>query len=248
MNNRAASLNSRWREPSCDRSGDTPVGSFLGSVSTDCLLPWTTLVAILLLAVGLFPRPATAAESAEESSGSGDETKPFSGAFYGPEAHVGYGWSRSRGDSVGSATLGFRHAFVFLLGDSRLSYSFDAAVDDEGPERHGFWLHTCLHPAAAVILGSDWLAYTLSSPFFELGIGGLAYVDAAPEMSTPALGWSLGGGLDIPLGNPDRGSSPWLHLLYRHRVDATNSNVPAAHPRADAVFIGVGWRLNGTLF
>lgn len=247
MINRAAGLQNRWTGSTHDHSSNIAANSFLGSWSKGDLLRGIILLSTLLVPIGL-PQNVAAAQEAEESSKTGDEPKPFSGAFYGPEAHVGYGWSRSRGDSVGSATLGFRHAFVFLLGDSRLSYSFDAAVDADGPERHGFWFHTCIHPAAAVILGSDWLAYTLSSPFFELGVGGLTYVDAVPEMTTPALGWSLGGGLDIPLGNPDRGSSPWLHLLYRHRVDATNSNVPSAQPRADVVFIGVGWRLNGTLF
>jgi len=175
---------------------------------------------------------------------------PYNGASHGPEIFVGLGDASVSDEREVSTAIGFRHSFVFLLGDARLSYIFEGDADGPGPiDRHGLWLHGAVHPLAPGLLGSDWLAYVLSSPYLEIGAGGLVYSGAFPaDVNSPAFAWSVGAGIDIPLLNPDRGQAPWLHLLYRFRTDASNAGAAARRSKVHALYLGLSWRFNGTVF
>lgn len=183
------------------------------------------------------------------TSAAADSGSPYNGASHGPELFVGLGDASISDEREISGSVGFRHSFVFLLGDARLSYTFDGDADGPGPiDRHGLWLHAALHPLAPGLLGSDWLAYVLSSPYFEIGAGGLVYSRAYPaDVTSPAFGWSVGAGIDIPLLDPDRGQAPWLHVLYRFRTDASNAESAAGRSKMHALYLGLSWRFNGTM-
>lgn len=131
-----------------------------------------------------------------------------------------------------------------------MSYVVDSAGDSAGtPYRHGLWLHTAVHPLAPAILGSEWFHYLVGSPYFEIGAGGLVYPGTFPgDVTSPAFGWSIGAGIDIPLADPDRGQAPWLHVLYRFRTDATNLKSAAGRSRTNTLYLGASWRFNGLLF
>jgi len=173
----------------------------------------------------------------------------YSGASYGPELFVGGGRSTLADESELTASVGFRHSFVLLLGDARISYVLDApGTSPASPDRHGLWFHGALHPLAPLIIGSDWFDYLLGSPYFEFGVGGMVYSGPpSSNFSTPAVGWSVGGGFDVPLVDLDEGDSPWLHFLYRFRTDATNLGATGGRSRTNSLLLGISWRFNGSL-
>ena len=185
-----------------------------------------------------------AGDGASDGDGKG---KAYSGAFLEPEIYLG-GETSPRTDSPGFVlNTSLRHSFVFLLGDTRLSYE----LREPGTQRtrHGLWLHGCVHPLAAFLLGSDWLRYVIASLYFEIGLGGLVHASTGDvEATSPALGWSWGSGLDVPLGDADRGDLPWLHLVFRRSFDVSNSKGRTPKVRDDAFLLGLGWRFNGGLF
>lgn len=198
-------------------------------------------VAVLALAAGL---------SLGSSEGRAEQPpNRYNGASYGPEVFAGFGSATLSDAQEASIAVGFRHSFPFLLGDSRLSYTLESpSTALNRPDRHGLWLHTGLHPLAPAILGSEWMHYVLGSPYFEAGVGGLIYSpEFSADVASPAVGWSIGAGLDVPLADPDQGEAPWLHLLYRFRNDATNDTSAAGRSRVNALYLGFSWRFNGTL-
>lgn len=202
---------------------------------------------------------------AQNDSGADEDPQPsrysdfFTGAFHeysirgaltgGPKTPYD-GWSLD---------FGIRHSFPMLLGDTRLSYRFDSLTSDRDSlpdtlEQHVFGVHVALHPLYLVLLGSDWLGYTISSLYFEIG-GGLRYdiLDARESRGEYehdlGLFGSIGGGFDIPLSDPDKGQAPWLNAVYRYEYGRFERPTgESIRLRRHGVFLGLGWRINGLLF
>ena len=214
------------------------------------------LAAVVLAALLCAPSQAEAgseaeAEEAADERGLDAGKEGYAGAFWEPTIHGGVGFAPETSTPAIAMSAGFRHSFVFLLGDTRLSYQFlrrRGGATDRGT-RHGIWLHTALHPLFPVLLGSDWFSYLAASIYFELGVGGLAHASSGePSPVTPGFGWSYGAGLDVPLGDADSGSIPWMHLLFRRSFDVANAGATGGIFRFDTFTVGLGWRFNGALF
>lgn len=196
----------------------------------------------------------SALASAQNPNEGRDYSKFFNGSFW--EVSVRGGVSAVAGEDLDAWTLdaGLRQALPMLLADTRLSYRYDRLAGSSSAgvlEHHRVMLHGALHPFYFFLLGSDWLAYVISSPYVEVGIGGqyaLLDFEARSETDLEFI-WSIGGGLDIPLSDPDRGAAPWLNLLYRY--SASGFDLPDGgelDTDQHSFIIGLGWRTNGLLF
>lgn len=224
------------------------------------------LLAILLAACLGIAGPAFADDADESSQERTEEEEStenysdfFTGAFH--EYSLRGAWSDSKQtDYEGwSLDFGVRHSFPMLLGDARISYRFDSLTPerDDLPaeiERHALGAHVALHPLYLALLGSDWLGYTIASLYFEIG-GGVHYgildtVETRGEYERDfGLFATLGGGIDIPLWDPDVGHAPWLNAVYRFQYsDFDRPDSATLRLRRHQFFIGIGWRINGLLF
>lgn len=180
-----------------------------------------------------------------EAASPEDPDRHYNGAFRQFDARGAWLPSTTSRPTGWGFDLGFRHASVMMLADARASYTFASLPGGSGTagrQRHGAWVHGLVHPLFASLLGSKWFGYVVGSLAFEIGVGAtLEASEAAPVRFGGA--WSLGVGLDIPITDPDRGRAAWLLFNYRHVR-------PFARPRAarHALFAGIGWRMNGSLF
>lgn len=182
-----------------------------------------------------------------------DYSKFFNGSFW--EISVRGGLSSVSEDDFSSWSVdaGLRQALPMLLADTRLSYRYDRL---DGPaslmlEQHRLMVHGGIHPLYFFILGSDWLAYVISSPYLELGIGAQYGVLTTEEetLTDPGFVWSVGAGFDVPLSDPDVGYAPWLNVVYRYSGAGFDvSDGMDLNTNQHTVFLGLGWRVNGLLF
>ena len=209
------------------------------------------LALALALSLSLPPQSAAAQTKASPPASESPSGETYNGSFTEVELLGGLGWPRGIDGRRWSLQANLRHSFLLHLGDTRLGYAYDRF--DAGPslpdQRHGLWLHTGLHPFFISLLWNNWFSYVLASTHLELGAGALFYPGANGQpYGAAGFGWSVGAGVDLPLGMPDEGAIPWLHLLYRHTADATHWSTPDFPARTNALFVGIGWRLNTTLF
>lgn len=226
--------------------------------SVFCLLIATLGVSFI---PGVRPAAAQSAPSNEpavtaEENGDEDERR-FSEEFTGAFIEPGIRASLSGGPRFTAWGLdaGLRHSFPFLLGDLRLSYSYDRFSTHDaaaGPDfnTHSGSLHLAIHPLYLALLWSDWWGYAIGSFYVEAGLGGHANVfETAGTPADPGFHWSVGAGIDLPLADPDRGHAPWLHLLYRFRRRGVDTPGGERVPmKLHSGFVGLGWRFNGMLF
>ena len=219
---------------------------------------YVTLACIVILAC-VSPRMIEAQSSSraheEAESTTDDDPRAYNGSFVEPSLRGAWVRADSRNLEGWGLDVGLRSASLLSLVDVRLAYRLDAlrSTSANASSRtfsHTLGGHLALHPLALFVFGSDWLPYTIASLYVEIGGG----ARGAPSGSgrTAAFGvapvWSVGAGLDVPLGDADRGWLPWLHLLYRYN----RGRWPAAQPQRalelHGVFVGLGLRTHGSLF
>ena len=208
----------------------------------------TPLAVWAVLAV-LSPAGVAAAEPEERY------TDRFNGSFVEYGVRAGRSLTVDHDGRAWSFDAGIRQSFPMLLGDLRLAYRYDdfealAGLDGE-VDQHGLGLALGLHPFYILLLGSDWVSYVASSFYLELGLG--AQYVALSRVGGEAEGdlgvtWSLGSGIDIPLGDPDVGWAPWVNVLYRyHRGDLDLDNGGEVDLYLHTLFVGLSLRINGLL-
>jgi hypothetical protein len=191
-------------------------------------------------------------------------SRPYSahwtGAYLGVEALSGPLWLTTRGlsDEPGwlvGARLRANHVMSLL--DASLEYrvAFHNTTADAVPvsiTHHGVSLGFGLHPLFLLNLGNDWLSYALASMYLQGGLS-LDFLSVAlqdhPAASEAALGYFVGGGLDLPLSPTDAPVSVWMGLSYRHhRVEVAaapfNTRMMTSHGLLLSLSLrspGLGW-------
>jgi hypothetical protein len=213
----------------------------------------------LVVACGSLPDTGFAQSTEETSvdmeSELDDTGQSYNGAFFEPSLRLG--WTRSDAEDVRgwNFDVGLRYATLLSVGDLRVAYRMDGIRPTSGEGERTF-LHTfggwlALHPLALFVFGSDWLPYTLSSLYFEIGGGArgtnLSEPPGTEESLKAAPVWSVGVGIDVPLGDPDGGLLPWLHVLYRYNRGEFPGSRPSRPLELHAIFAGIGIRANGSL-
>ncbi|MEM1348987.1 MAG: hypothetical protein AAGI01_10550, partial [Myxococcota bacterium] len=198
--------------------------------------------------------PALAGDSAAE--GFDDDWEPadpipaYSTAFQGSFTGVGARFSVARGGTRGSAVdVGARISFPFYLGDLRAAYHTQSLHPEGATGRtHGGHLSLAVHPLFLLMLGSDWLGYTLASVYVDAGAGahvGRVLPTAQARWRGRGATLHAGFGVDIPLLDPDRGHAPWLHLSWRAqrgRLRGPGDEEFSLHARS--LHFGIAWRFN----
>jgi hypothetical protein len=197
---------------------------------------WTLVTAYWLLA-----SPTVHAQDAEGLyyNGSFVEVSGRAGPTYGDNLS---GWT---------ADIGMRHSFPMHLLDSRIAFRHDELRPSQSGahvQQESLGLTTAFHPLYLFLLGSDRWSYTLASTYLELGSG----VDALTRHGSGAwdLGFyfSIGGGFDIPIHDPDTGSGLWINVNYRYHVGDWEENQVDIDLSLHTLFVGLAWRNNGVLF
>lgn len=199
------------------------------------------------------PEPKAEAEQAETS----DYSPYFTGAFVEYALRGGASLATKAPYDGWHLDVGVRHSFPMLIGDLRLAYRFDrlTPTDESTPgaiDQHGLGAYLAIHPGYLLLLGNDWLSYTLASVFVELGAGARASVLERADDGSYETGFgpftSLGAGVDMPLWDPDGGHAPWLNLVYRWHIADFDGARETYDIDMHVLQVGVGWRINGLLF
>jgi len=208
--------------------------------------------ATLCAAIALSPGAAIA----EDPEGFDDGWQPedplpaYSTRFNGSFTGVGARYGLARGDAPGrTLDVGARFAFPFYVGDVRAAYQTSGIESPSARARtHGGQLNLAFHPLFLVLLGSEWLGYTLASFYVDAGLG--AHTGrVTPVEGTPWRGrgvsFHAGLGIDIPLVDPDRGQGPWLNLSWRGQRGRLSGEADE-EVRLDArtLHVGIAWRFN----
>lgn len=210
------------------------------------------------------PQQESSAQSADDDEASDEEERTYSRFYTGAFHEYSLRGGPSLVDEVDYAgwhlDAGMRHSFPFLLGDFRVAYRFDnlSAGNDRLPdtlEQHSVGGYLALHPLYLLLLGSDWLSYTLASLHLELGIGAQFAVleigsdseDARFETDFSPF-YTVGGGFDVPLWDTDEGAAPWLNVVYRWRMADVERPSSELDVDMHTIQVGLGWRINGLLF
>jgi hypothetical protein len=214
-------------------------------------------VAALLVGAALTLGSASAWADQRSQEAESGYSPYYTGAFVEYAMRAGPNFATSAAYEGWHLDLGVRHSFPMLIGDFRLAYRFDRLTETDGStpgpiDSHNLGGHLALHPAYLLLLGNDWLSYTLASLYLELGAG--AKFDVLDSRATGDFEshfgpWvSLGGGLDIPLWDVDKGYAPWLNIVYRWHVADFDGDVETYDLNMHLVQVGLGWRINGLLF
>jgi hypothetical protein len=209
-----------------------------------------------------FPAEADAREQEPPLAGSSSSERPsptgpaFNGSFLEYGARAGLSRSRQGATSGWALDAGVRHSFPLYLLDTRLAYRLDRLSGDQTDVTvHGSALTLGLHPFYLALLSRGWVSHFLASLHLELGVGLQAGSRRRESLTGTdsengwGVSWSLGTGFDLPLGDANRGSAPWLNVVYRYGGTSLSilDDLDGAR-RSHALFAGVGWRINGPAF
>ncbi|MFU8807254.1 MAG: hypothetical protein ACNA8W_25825, partial [Bradymonadaceae bacterium] len=198
----------------------------------------------------LFAFSGTSAEAAVPTEPSHEAAPTYSEYFSGAftEYSLRGGLLRTGHSGLRGWTFdgGVRHSFPMYLGDTRLSYRYDSLEStDSTVTIHGSNLTLGIHPLYLALLSRGWMSHFIASLHLELGLGlqrGLRQsLDTSVDDARSGWGfvWSLGAGFDLPLMNPNRGSAPWLNVVYRYSGTtlAILEDIPGGR-RTHALFAG----------
>ncbi len=184
-----------------------------------------------------------------------DYSDSFVGQFTGLDARLLLSNTEGEGLEGWGVDAGARFSFPIYLGDIRLAYRYDAlgAPDAAGGAltTHSFGGTFALHPGYLLLLGSDWLSYVAASIYLDAGLGGqFSELRLGDEtQSSPGFFWSWGGGVDIPLWDPDAGWAPWVNVSYRnHRGLGPDGLGDARWESTHSLMLGLGFRVNRLLW
>lgn len=212
-----------------------------------------TIAAFLFLALSSLATATVAQESEQEEDDDRRYGQFYNGAFVDFSARAALLRASSTSYDGWSYDVGLRQAFPMHLLDTRIAYVEDrfyprtTAQPGRFTSRSiGVW--TALHPLYLALLFSDWFGYLLASLYLELGVAG-QYATHSSGEGDFGLRWSVGGGFDVPLTDPDRGWSIWANALYRYTwadydFDA-GGEIDLYH---HAGWAGLSLRFNGLLF
>lgn len=223
------------------------------------------LLALALIASSLLlGAPADAAdpvepapEAPEEQTEDSDYSPYFTGAFVEYALRGGASLATDAPYDGWHMDIGMRHSFPMLIGDLRVAYRFDRLTpsDESAPgaiDQHGLGAYLAIHPGYLLLLGNDWLSYTLASVFLELGAGAQASVLNRADDDSYETGFgpftSLGAGVDMPLWDADGGHAPWLNIVYRWHIADFDGARETHDIDMHILQVGLGWRINGLLF
>ena len=223
----------------------------------DKLVQFGAVVLLATLASATAPANDSQSAKSPEQGTSEDYSQYYTGAFSEYSVRAGANFNAENAYDGWSLDLGFRHSFPMQVGDVRLAYQYDVLGEEAdslpGPiEQHNVGAYLAIHPAYLLLLGSDWLSYTVGSIYAEIGVGaqfgalerrsdGVFETDVGPFVT-------FGGGLDVPLWDPDVGQAPWLNIVYRYHVADFDRPSQTYDVDLHSVMVGVGWRINGLLF
>jgi len=155
------------------------------------------------------------------------QNKPilYTGAALGLALHGG---PTVMNDDSLSSRVGFvagvagRMTGLLQLSDGELGYhlsrtSPSGRAGEVGVMRHGFSFTAGFHPLFLLGLGNRWIHYVINSVHADIGGSyHLTTLSFGGDTRTRGdIGWQWGGGLDLPLQNPNKGTSWWLGLRYR---------------------------------
>ncbi len=184
------------------------------------------------------------------------DAQPYSSKFQGMFTEVGVRYGRtfaphlSKGQTLSAHT---RFAFPMSIGDVRLAYTFNHLTPSSSQEasltsQHQLGLHFAFHPLYLLMLGSNWLGYTLGAAYIDVGAGPqLANTSYAAHTSQRDAGlfWSVGAGIDIPLWSPEHGQAPWLNLSYqRQNTRYTLQPDTSSRLHHHNLMVGLAWKWN----
>ncbi len=206
------------------------------------------------------PKPASS-KQANSSQASTDSPREYSryytGAFVEYSVRGGASLATEAPYKGWNIDVGARQSFPMLVGDFRVAYRYDhltgTGANTPGPmEQHSLGGYVCFHPLYLLMLGSDWLSYTVASLYAEFGggaqIGVLNRPDTGDYQTHVGPFVSLGVGLDMPLADPDVGYAPWLNIVYRWHVADFDGKVETFDIDMNVLQVGIGWRINGLLY
>jgi hypothetical protein len=144
-------------------------------------------------------------------------------------------------DSLGgrlgmTAGVAGRMTGLLQLTDVELAYQFSRAAPTTRAGgvtvmRHGFAMTSGLHPLFLIILGNKRIAYILNAMHIDLGasVQVTTLSQNGARTTRGDLAWHFGGGVGIPLQDPNAGRAWWLGLRYRQiraNTDLLRDRIP----------------------
>jgi hypothetical protein len=150
------------------------------------------------------------------------DSSAYQGSYWSVQGHLGVttgfedGHVESPGPSLG---LSLRLASVLSLADFQLSAlgsTYTAALGESpmGVTRISVGVEAHLHPFFLLTLRNSLLWNWIAGIYGSIGADlDLTVIDKLPVETD--LGWHVGLGMDIPLTNPNEGTSAWLGVAYR---------------------------------
>lgn len=215
-------------------------------------LPARTWRLSALLAI-LFMLTAAPAITRAEFLVEPEQPKSFNGSFKEVSLRSGAAFSSGTEGAAWTIDGGFRNSFPFYLADNRLSYRYSRGhAGGDLLQIHGLHAAFAIHPFYLALLSKGLLSHFLASLHLELGTGvqfGLLRADNQDERSLGLVG-SLGAGFDLPITEANQGGGLWLNALYRRtwttlKVGEDGEGGPL---HDHGLFLGLAWRINGTLW
>lgn len=208
-----------------------------------------SLTSIICAVLAWASTPVAAQESQTRRYG-----QHYNGSFVDFSARAAYEHVVSAPYAGWSWDVGLRQALVMHLLDTRLAFREERLSPRDGVGGEAFVVRavdvsTGFHPLYLALLLSDWLGYVAASLYVEAGLGAQFAAGQGGAESDAGFRWHVGGGLDLPVTDPDRGWSVWLNGLYRFTwsdfdFDA-GGELDLYHHSA---FAGLSLRFNGLLF
>lgn len=198
--------------------------------------------------VVLFTAPMTlAAEPLSEP----EQPAPFNGSFKELSLRSGAALSPGTDGAAWTVDAGFRNSFPFYLGDNRISYRYSRGRS-EGDllQVHGLHATFAIHPFYLALLSKGLTSHLLASLHLELGLGvqyGSLSAEASVHNSLGVAG-SVGAGFDLPLTEANRGGGLWLNGVYRRTWTSLKLEDTTKPLHDHGFFLGLAWRINGTLW
>ena len=118
----------------------------------------------------------------------------------------------------------------------------EAGETEASLARWSLGLSLNMHPGMLLLLESNYLGYVLGGLYLAVGAS-LDWGKLDPEgKSQLGASYHWGGGLDLPLGDPDEGDPLWLTAVYRRSYLRLSELHPVEEMGGHVVMIGLGYR------
>lgn len=217
------------------------------------------LAAALLLALGPIAwADAVPPPTGEDAAVDADPAR-YQGSYWALQAKAGvvYRLHAGEGELPGPAVGASVRVATFLsLLDVELGVlasTYEAVAPDGNGrlrvQRLSLGGEIHLHPLLTTILKNTTLWYILAGCYGSIGIDLDLTFEPDADEPTMALGWHIGAGLDIPLGDPNGGWGLWLGLSYKLRfLEAETSIEDLSEFDEHIMLLTFGYRNNDLNF